>query len=349
MRKITFVAFLGAVVLGGSGLTIASGASGGSAPTVTAGAASAITNTSATVTGSVNPNGQATTYAFQYGTSTAYSEQTAVQDAGSGAVPVAVTANIADLQPGTTYHFRLIASNASGTSAGSDATFKTGGLAPPPSPSLAATTGTTTGIDASGAELTGTINPSGSHVGETVRYYFQLGTTQPYALQSIVQTFPAGNATVPVHALATGLASGQLYHYRLLAVNDSGGVSAGADQTFSTLPTTRLRPLAVDVSVSPTLQRRLPATVTVSGRLVPPPSLTSAQACQGYFDIAFRVGNIVIQMLRAGIHNDCTFRLPVVFHNRQRLLGGHVRVEVLFADNQFLQRLEAPTKAIQIG
>jgi len=26
-----------------------------------------------------------------------------------------------------------------------------------------------------------------------------------------------------------------------------------------------------------------------------------------------------------------------------------VRVEVLFADNQFLQRLEAPTKAIQIG
>jgi hypothetical protein len=39
----------------------------------------------------------------------------------------------------------------------------------------------------------------------------------------------------------------------------------------------------------------------------------------------------------------------VVFHNRQRLLGGHVRVEVLFADNQFLQRLEAPTKAIQIG
>jgi hypothetical protein len=346
MRKSTFGAFLGAVALGGSGLAIASG---GGAPAVTAGAASAITNTSATVTGSVNPNGQATTYAFQYGTSTQYSEQTALQDAGSGAVPVAVTANIADLQPGTTYHFRIIASNASGTSAGSDATFKTGGLAPSPSPSLAATTGTTTGMDAHGAELTGTINPSGSPVGETVRYYFQLGTTQPYALQTIVQTFPAGNATVPVHALATGLASGQLYHYRLLAVNDSGGISAGADQTFSTLPTTRLRPLAVNVSVSPTFQRRLPDTVTVSGRLVPPPSLTSAQACQGYFDIAFRVGNIVIQMLRAGIHNDCTFSLPVVFHNRQRLLGGHVRVEVLFADNQFLQRLEAPAKAIQIG
>ncbi len=220
-------------------MAIASGASGGGAPTVTAGAASAITNTSATVTGSVNPNGQATTYAFQYGTSTQYSEQTAVQDAGSGTVAAAVTADTAGLQPGTTYHFRLIASNASGTSAGSDATFKTGGLAPPSSStSLVSTTGTTTGIDAHAAELTGTINPSGSRVGETVRYYFQLGTTQPYALQTIVQTFPAGNATVPVHALATGLASGQLYHYRLLAVNDSGGISAGADQTFSTLPTT---------------------------------------------------------------------------------------------------------------
>ena len=252
MRKSTFGAFLAAVALGGSGLAIASG---GEAPTVTAGAASSITNTSATVTGSVNPNGQATTYAFQYGTSTQYSEQTALQDAGSGTVQVAVTANIADLQPGTTYHFRLIASNASGNSVGSDATFKTGGLAPSPSTSLVSTTGTTTGIDTHGAELTGTINPSGSHVGETVRYYFQLGTTQPYALQTIVQTLPAGNATVPVHALATGLASGQLYHYRLLAVNDSGGVSAGADQTFSTLPTTRLRPLAVNVSVSPTFQR----------------------------------------------------------------------------------------------
>lgn len=345
MRKSTFGAFLGAVALGGSGLAIASG---GGAPAVTAGAASAITNTSATLTGSVNPNEQATTYAFQYGTSTQYSEQTALQAAGPGDGP-AVTANIADLQPGTTYHFRLIASNASGTSEGSDATFKTGGLAPPPSAPLIATTGITTGIDAHGTELTGTINPSGSPAGETVRYYFQLGTTQPYALQTIVETFPAGSATVPVQALATGLASGQLYHYRLLAVNDSGGISAGADQTFSTLPTTRLRPLAVDVSVSPTFQRRLPDTVTVSGRLVPPPSLTSAQACQGYFDIAFRVGNIVIQMLRSGIHSDCTFSLPVVFHNRQRLLGGHVRVEVLFADNQFLQRLEAPAKAIQIG
>ncbi len=82
---------------------------------------------------------------------------------------------------------------------------------------------------------------------------------------------------------------------------------------------------------------------------MPPPSLTSAQACQGYFDITFRVRNIAIQMLRAGIHKDCTFSLPVVFHNRRRLLGGHVLVHVLFADNQFLYRLEAPTKAIQIG
>ena len=103
MRKSTFGAFLVAVALGGSGLAIASG---GASPAVTAGAASAITNTSATLTGSVNPNGQDTTYAFQYGTSTQYSEQTALQDAGSGSVPAAVTANIADLQPGTTYHFR---------------------------------------------------------------------------------------------------------------------------------------------------------------------------------------------------------------------------------------------------
>jgi len=87
----------------------------------------------------------------------------------------------------------------------------------------------------------------------------------------------------------------------------------------------------------------------VPGRLVPPSSLTNALACRGYFDITFRVGQIAIQMLRAGIHNDCPFSLPVVFHNRARLLGGHVLVHVLFAGNRFLHRLEAPVASIQVG
>ena len=53
-------------------------------PTVATGAASSITTTSAQLNGSVNPNGSATTYYFEYGLTTAYGAATPVQNAGSG-------------------------------------------------------------------------------------------------------------------------------------------------------------------------------------------------------------------------------------------------------------------------
>ena len=180
-------------------------------------------------------------------------------------------------------------------------------------------------------------------------YYFQLGPTQPYALQTVPQTFAAGGAPVSVGAALAGLQSMTSYHYRLVAVNEAGQPSVGADRTFTTLPKTRLQPVAVRISASPSFQRRLPDRVTVSGKMIHPSSLTDALACRGYFDITFRVHQIAIQSLRAGIHKDCTFSLPVVFHNRRRLLGGRVLVHVLFAGNRFLHRLEAPPKAIQVG
>jgi hypothetical protein len=124
---------------------------------------------------------------------------------------------------------------------------------------------------------------------------------------------------------------------------------AGSDVGFSTIPNSRVNPRAVEVSVSPRFQRRLPDIVTVSGRVVAPPTLDNELACRGYFDIGSRVRTIAIQFLRAGIHSDCTFSLPVRFSERRRLLGGHVQVEVLFAGNRFMQRLAAPTRTIQIG
>jgi hypothetical protein len=59
-------------------------------PAVTTGSASRVSHSSAGVTGVVNPEGQATTYYFRYGTTTAYGLQTSPTSVGSGSSPVGV-------------------------------------------------------------------------------------------------------------------------------------------------------------------------------------------------------------------------------------------------------------------
>jgi len=96
----------------------------GSAPTVATGGATAITSTSATLNGSLNPQNQATSYHFEYGTTSGYGSATPNQAlSASDSTSHAVSADVSGLTPGATYHYRLVASNASGTTAGDDRTF----------------------------------------------------------------------------------------------------------------------------------------------------------------------------------------------------------------------------------
>jgi len=101
--------------------------------TVATTAGTSVTNTSATLNGTVNPNGSSTTVYFQYGTTASYGSQTANQ-VFTGSISQGVTANISGLIGGTTYHYRLVAKNAGGTSVGSDVFFTTGGAIPTPTP-----------------------------------------------------------------------------------------------------------------------------------------------------------------------------------------------------------------------
>src|SRR5438094_9636260 len=98
-----------------------------SAPVAVTGAVTTFSDPSATVTGTVNPNGQATTWHFDYGTSTSYGSTTPATSAGSGTTGTGISATITGLVPGTTYHYRLAATNASGTSNGADGAFTTAG------------------------------------------------------------------------------------------------------------------------------------------------------------------------------------------------------------------------------
>jgi hypothetical protein len=82
---------------------------------------------SATLTGTVDPEGLATTYFFEYGTQASFAgaAKTTATDAGADSSPGPARAALAGLQPDTTYHYRLVATNLSGTTTGTGATFKT--------------------------------------------------------------------------------------------------------------------------------------------------------------------------------------------------------------------------------
>ena len=127
-------------------------------PTVSTGGAAQITQTSATLTGKVNPNGARTTYFFQYGTSKLYGATTGPTDIGSGTKARTAAALLTGLTPFTKYHYRLVAQNEKGTSFGGDKTFTTKkqplgfSLAASPNPALWGTSTTVAG------QLTGTGN-----------------------------------------------------------------------------------------------------------------------------------------------------------------------------------------------
>jgi hypothetical protein len=99
-------------------------------PTATTTAANIVTSTTATLGGTVNPNGQSTSADFEYGTTTAYGTTTSVQSLGDGTSSQPVTAQLTGLAPGTTYHFQLVATANSTNYDGGDETFTTAPACP---------------------------------------------------------------------------------------------------------------------------------------------------------------------------------------------------------------------------
>src|SRR5205814_1292164 len=146
---------------------------------------------------------------------------------GSGSRAVAVAAAVEGLAPNTTYHFRIVASNAGGTSSGADQTLST--LPNPPS----VATGTASSLTQSTATLNASVNPNGGAVSEC---RFEYGTSVFYESSVPCSSLPgSGTSAVPVSALVQGLMPSASYQFRIVASN-AGGTGTGADQAFTTLP-----------------------------------------------------------------------------------------------------------------
>ena len=197
------------------------------APAALTGPASGVTVAAATLNATVNPNGSAVSACqFQYGTSGAYGASAPCGSLpGSGESPVAVAAAIAGLSANTTYHFRIVATNAGGTSYGGDASFTTGANAP------GVITGAASALTFGSAAVNATVNPEGSVVGAC---QFQYGTSSAYGASVPCAALPgSGGAPVAVSAAIAGLSASATYHFRIVATN-AGGTSYGGDASFTT-------------------------------------------------------------------------------------------------------------------
>lgn len=95
------------------------------APRATTGTATATGSRTATVAGSVDPRGNATQVVVDYGPTTAYGASTAATTLPAGATAVPTSTLLSGLAPGTTYHVRVRATNALGTTVGADTVLRT--------------------------------------------------------------------------------------------------------------------------------------------------------------------------------------------------------------------------------
>ena len=195
------------------------------APTATTDPASAVGTTTATLNGTVNANGGSTTVTFEYGLDTGYGTTvSAVPGTVTGSTDTAVSRAIAGLTNGLTYHYRVVAVNAGGTTYGADRTFTTGATAP------TATTNAASGVGTTTATLNGTVNANNNST--TVTFQYGFSTAYGRTIEANPGTV-TGSSNTAVNASLSDLLPGTTYHYRVVAQNTANTIY-GADMTFTT-------------------------------------------------------------------------------------------------------------------
>ena len=169
---------------------------------------------------------------FEYGTTTSYGLDTAVQTVPTGTV----SATVQGLTVDTLYHFRIVDTNGTPDRAddipGQDAEFRTAG---PP----AVSNQLASNVTASQATVSATVDTKGLKTS----YRIQWGTTTGYGRFTAVEEADSGTATATV--TLTGLQPNRTYHWRTRASN-AAGTTVGADRTFRTAPL----PTGVTLSLS---------------------------------------------------------------------------------------------------
>jgi len=194
---------------------------------VTTEPATNVTKETAELNGSYVGDGTPTSYHFEYGPKETYEESTPEQSAGSNVGPQSLSPSLVEgLQPHTTYHYRLVAKNSSGTTYGQDLTFATGDR--PEIGHLSSSEVTETG-----AMLHARISPRGADT----TYHFEYGTTTSYGINVPIpnEDIGSGQSPVEVSQTLTHLQANTTYHFRVVAENVYGK-TVSEDQDLGFFP-----------------------------------------------------------------------------------------------------------------
>ncbi|HEY5335039.1 MAG TPA: HlyD family efflux transporter periplasmic adaptor subunit [Mycobacteriales bacterium] len=227
-------------------------------PVATTGQASSIGSTTATLGGTVNPGALVTTDYFEYGTSaTNVSSRTATFNDGSGSGSVSRTSTLHGLKPNTTYEFRLVATNSSGTSTGVEQTFRTTAASKP-----VVVTGSASGALTSSVTLSGSVNPAGTDT----KYWFEYGTTSMYGSKTRVVDAGSGTTAAAVSATVTGLRPNTRYLFRVVARNGFG-TSIGLGEVAPTAASSRSADEQAVTTDEQTVQRQEATVATAQASL----------------------------------------------------------------------------------
>jgi phosphodiesterase/alkaline phosphatase D-like protein len=283
-------------------------------PTVTTEPASPVGDTTATLKGTIDPNGETTLYHFEWGLSTSYGAMTPGGAMKAGTKTESVSAAVTGLEPDTTYHYRLDAGSASGTTYGADHTFHTGG-----SPQPVVTTGPASGVTTTGATVTAQIATST----EATSWYVEYGTSTNYSAQSIAQMLAPSSTAQTVSVALNGLAPFTVFHYRFVAMHGSLPPEYGADATFQTYPAPPPTP-RVTASTTPHRSHRShhrPYAFTTNGRIIGPSTESSLQICGGDATVSFWLGRKRLSSTNDPVQLNCTFFNQTSFSR----LPGHGR------------------------
>lgn len=211
----------------------------------------------ATLNGTVDPNEvPVSACEFEYGTTTAYGKTVPCETEhgepiGEGTAPVPVHADLTNLLPSTTYHFRLRAANANDGSdpevqirhAADDETFLTSG------PTIVSEEAPAAEVTGNTATLSGVVNPGGLPLSKCEIEYGTKAELKASGLyEGSVPCAPdaaeigSGTAPVTVHADLEGLVGGTSYSFRLVVSTEVLATKqkvtvAGAGRELTTEPT----------------------------------------------------------------------------------------------------------------